>query len=117
MPSFFITLWRLLKHLRHAFQNEEFRVLFVALLLAVLTGVLFYSSVEGWGLVDAFYFSIVTLSTVGYGDLSPKTDIGKIFTSLYILLGIGLFVAVASNIAKQIFNSRKGHNNNTHDSK
>ena len=63
-------------------------------------------SVEGWSLVDALYFSIITLSTVGYGDLSPKTDVGKVFTTIYILVGIGLFVAVAHHIARQLTGRR-----------
>ncbi|MEP2703387.1 MAG: potassium channel family protein [Roseibium sp.] len=107
MPSFFLTLWRLLRALRLGFKDQEFRNLFKFFALMLLSGVLFYSSVEGWSFVDAFYFSVITLSTVGYGDLAPQTDLGKIFTSIYILVGIGLFVAVASHLARQIPGSKK----------
>jgi voltage-gated potassium channel len=72
-----------------------------ALLLAILTlATFFYHWVEGWRLIDAAYFSVVTVATVGYGDLAPKTDIGKVFTIFLILGGIGLFVATASAIAE-----------------
>lgn len=72
-----------------------------ALLLAILAlATLFYHWVEGWRLIDSVYFSVVTLATVGYGDLAPQTDLGKVFTIFLILGGIGLFVATASAIAE-----------------
>lgn len=59
----------------------------------------FYRFVEGWGWVDAIYFSVVTISTVGFGDFSPESVAGKLFTVAYIILGLGVFVATASTIA------------------
>ena len=70
----------------------------VAVLLAV--GTIVYSILEGWSLLDSLYFSVVTLATVGYGDLHPTTDIAKIFTIGYILTGIGIVAAFASEVAK-----------------
>jgi voltage-gated potassium channel len=52
-----------------------------------LIGTLFYSLQEGWSLIDAFYFNVTTLTTVGLGDLTPKTPIGKLFTVGYIFRG------------------------------
>jgi voltage-gated potassium channel Kch len=40
--------------------------------------------------LDALYFTIITLTTVGYGDLAPQTDPGKIFTMVYIFVGLSL---------------------------
>ena len=68
----------------------------------LLSGTLFYSSVEGWHWVDALYFSATTLSTVGLGDLSPQTQIGKIFTVVYIFVGVGVFVALFAQFAKAL---------------
>jgi hypothetical protein len=42
--------------------------------------------------VDALYFSVVTLTTVGYGDFAPQTDLGKLFTAVYVRLGIGILL-------------------------
>ena len=68
----------------------------------------FYRLVEGWRWVDAFYFSVVTIATVGFGDLSPQTDVGKLFTVFYILTGIGLFVSFAAALAdRMIRNARR----------
>jgi voltage-gated potassium channel len=64
--------------------------------------------VEGFGWIDAFYFSATTLTTVGYGDLSPQTDFGKIFTTVYIFVGIGIIFgfinAVQEHQKKHILN-------------
>ncbi len=73
---------------------------FVAAAL-VLTGTIFYWRFEDWTIVEALYFSVVTLTTVGYGDLHPTTAGTEIFTIFYILTGIGVFVALLASIAQQ----------------
>lgn len=74
-------------------------------LVAVAT--LFYRWAEGWSLLDALYFSVITISTVGYGDFSPQTDLGKMFTIGYIIIGVGLFVAAATALADAILTRRE----------
>ena len=59
-----------------------------------------YTWLEGWSPVDALYFSVVTLATVGYGDLHPTTDAAKLFTVVYILLGLGVLAAFISELTK-----------------
>jgi voltage-gated potassium channel len=73
---------------------------FVAAAL-VLTGTLFYWRFEDWTVVESLYFSVVTLTTVGFGDLSPTTAGTQIFTIFYILTGIGVFVALLASVAQQ----------------
>lgn len=77
----------------------------VAGVLVVLgIGIIFYHFVEGFSWIDAYYFCVVTLATIGYGDLTPKTEIGKIFTTFYILVGvgiIGLFINTVIHRAQQ----------------
>lgn len=63
---------------------------------------LFYATVEGWNLLDATYFAVVTIATIGYGDLVPKTAAGKIFTIAYVICGIGIFVAAAGALGGHI---------------
>nr|WP_275411560.1 potassium channel family protein [Shimia biformata] len=70
--------------------------------MILLSGTIFYVRVEGWTWIDALYFSAATMSTVGYGDLAPQTDIGKIFTVIYIFMGIGVFVALFSQFARAL---------------
>lgn len=73
----------------------------VKILLAVLIaymcfGATFYHLFEGWRWLDSFYFVAVTLATIGYGDFTPKTDAGKLFTIPYIFIGVGAFVYIAN---------------------
>ena len=58
-------------------------------------GALFYHWVERLNWLDAFYFTTMTLATVGYGDIVPHTPAGKLFTMVYVLLGISIFVVLA----------------------
>ncbi len=73
---------------------------FVAAAL-VLTGTLFYWRFEDWTIIESLYFSVVTLTTVGFGDLSPTTAGTQIFTIFYILTGIGVFVALLASVAQK----------------
>ncbi|MCA9919003.1 MAG: two pore domain potassium channel family protein [Anaerolineales bacterium] len=90
MPALFIFLLRLVRGIRDGLKEPEFRGLFWSVMLILLAGTWFYHAVEGWSWLDAFYFSVITLTTVGYGDFSPQTSIGKIFTIVYIVLGLGV---------------------------
>ena len=66
----------------------------------VVTGTIFYWRFEDWTIIEALYFSVVTLTTVGYGDLHPTTAGTEIFTIFYILTGIGVFVALLASVAR-----------------
>jgi len=82
-------------------QDRGLRVLTLTLLAVITVGSIFYTFVEHWDVLDAVYFSVVTLATVGYGDFAPKTAPGKVFTILYIVVGIGLLAAFANAFAKR----------------
>lgn len=71
---------------------------FLGIYLAL--GAVFYSIVEKWSLFDSLYFSVITVATVGYGDLTPNTVLGKTFTMFYLFIGIGLFVYVANTFLR-----------------
>ncbi len=73
--------------------EHRFNILISTVIVTLLIGTLFYNFVEGWNVLDSMYFSVITLTTVGYGDLAPITDAGKIFTSFYVLIGIGIIFA------------------------
>jgi voltage-gated potassium channel len=66
----------------------------------LLGGTIFYSSVEGWSLVDAVYFSVTTLTTVGLGDLAPTTTMGKLFTVIYIFAGLSIILGFIDTVAR-----------------
>jgi voltage-gated potassium channel len=65
---------------------------------AVLTsGTLVFTYLENRSLIDAFYYVIVTIATVGYGDVHPVTTAGKVFAILLIITGVGTFLGVIAN--------------------
>ncbi len=88
------------KGLRAMARQPEGKALVIAALLIIASGTVVYSALEGWSLLDALYFSVVTLATVGFGDLHPTTDVGKLFTVFYILSGIGILAAFVSELAR-----------------
>ena len=67
-----------------------YRTLVFAVVIIIAIGTVFYHYIEGFPWVDAYYFCVVTLATVGYGDYVPRTTIGKIFTTFYIFVGVGI---------------------------
>lgn len=77
--------------------NERSALIGIVSLMAltVLVGTLFYHHVEGWRYLDALYFSVMTLTTVGFGDFVPQTDAGKLFTAVYVFLGVGIIFGTA----------------------
>lgn len=112
MVSFAINLVRLLGSIWHCVKSdEEFRILFFVLLTLIAGGVFFYSSVEGWDIIDSLYFSVMTMSTIGYGDFHPTTTLSKLFTIVYALLSIGVFVAVVTKIVAAILDKKRASKN------
>ena len=82
-------------------RDPETKALPVVAGVLILTGTLFYWRFEDWTIIEALYFSVVTLTTVGYGDLSPTTAGTQIFTIVYILTGFGVLVALLTSVAEK----------------
>ncbi|OGQ97993.1 MAG: ion transporter [Deltaproteobacteria bacterium RIFOXYD12_FULL_57_12] len=82
------------------------RISLAIFLVTMLLGTGGFMLVEGLSLGDAFYFNIVTMATVGYGDIHPVTPTGKLLAILLIVLGTGTFLGVVAN-ATEIMLSRR----------
>lgn len=82
-------------------RDPETKALPVVAGALILSGTIFYWRVEDWTIVESLYFSVVTLTTVGFGDFAPTTAGAQIFTIFYILTGIGVFVALLASVAQQ----------------
>jgi voltage-gated potassium channel Kch len=95
-------LSNLLRGIKVAFRDTGVRWLLAFTFTLIAAAALFYSLVEGWPYLDAIYFSVMTLATVGYGDLAPVTTLGRLFTIVYVLIGLGIFVSAATAIAQAI---------------
>lgn len=86
---------------RGVLRDPSTRALPLVAIALILSGTIFYWRFEDWSIVESLYFSVVTLTTVGYGDLHPTTDATRLFTIAYIFVGIGVFVALLASVAEQ----------------
>jgi hypothetical protein len=91
-------------------QIHFYKLLVASALGLVGLGTVVYRYIEDWSWVDSFYFSVVTIATVGFGDLTPTTDGGKLFTVFYIVVGISIFTTYLNarlkvHAARRISNS------------
>jgi voltage-gated potassium channel len=87
---------------RDMLKQAETRALLLLVGLVVIVGVVFYVNVEHWSFINAVYFCVVTLGTVGYGDITPTTDLGKLFTVAYIVVGLGVIGGFFATLGKLI---------------
>ncbi len=87
----------------------RFRLLvFLIVLVTVMTlGTIGFMVAEGLSLADAVYFSIVTVATVGYGDIYPATFTGKILAITLIITGVGTFLGVIASATDMLLNKRE----------
>ncbi|MEE4295298.1 MAG: potassium channel family protein [Wenzhouxiangella sp.] len=97
----------LFRGLRFAFRDRRVQGLIGFTFTIIGLATLFYSLVEGWPYLDALYFAVMTIATVGYGDLVPVTNLGRLFTIAYVLVGLGIFIAAASALAEAILSQRE----------
>ncbi|MBD3256773.1 MAG: potassium channel protein [Candidatus Lokiarchaeota archaeon] len=83
--------------------------LILLLFFIVAFGTAGYMIIEHWGFLDALFMSVETLTTVGYGFIKPLSTEGRIFTIIYILFGVILFLYLAAEFANTItsFNLEK----------
>jgi len=75
-------------------------------LFTVVGGMVFYHLVEKLSWVDAWYFVMITLTTVGYGDISPQTELGRVVTPVFIIIGIGLITSLITGVNKMVVRRR-----------
>ena len=87
----------------------KFVTLFATLSIIVIGGTIFFHAVEEWSWLDSYFFTVVTLSTVGYGSLVPATALGKIGTTVFIFLGLGVFAVAIQQFGVFAMKKREEH--------
>ncbi|MGB1310263.1 MAG: potassium channel family protein [Leucothrix sp.] len=104
---FLVSTFRRFKTMPVLKENKRLLLFFLA---ASLLFALYMWLVEELSLLDTYYFLVTTATTVGYGDISPKTGLGKVFVTLYMVIGIallGLFLGKVTELMVEVGSKRK----------
>lgn len=91
-------------------KDPEYRDLLSTTSFILIIGSVVYHFVEGWDWIDCLYFSVITLTTIGYGDIAPETVGGKIFTMFYIIIGIGIILSFVNTLYKHYYEMKTNRN-------
>lgn len=92
-------------------KDKQYRDLLITSMFILIMGTFAYHRLEGWDYIDSLYFSVITLTTVGYGDFSPQTTGGKVFTIFYIFIGLGMILSFLHTVFDHFNNERQGNQN------
>jgi len=79
-------------------RDEDSRPIFGYALAMLLFGTVVYHYLEGWSYLDALYFCVISVGTIGYGDLTPTSDVAKLFTIFYVINGIVILLSLFDRI-------------------
>lgn len=79
---------------------KRLRILLLLPIAVVIVGTIGFMVIEKLPFIDALYFTIVTISTVGYGDIHPTGTTGKLFGTVLIIVGIGIFLTIVTSLTQ-----------------
>jgi voltage-gated potassium channel len=82
--------------------NRKILFAFGILLAIILIGIIGFMQIEGYSLIEALYMTIITISTVGFGEIRPFSHEGMWFTIMLIIFSLGFFAFAISIITKHI---------------
>jgi len=87
--------------------KARLKIFLAIFFIVILFGTIGFMLIEKRSVIDAAYFVIVTMATVGYGDIHPLTDWGKIFSAVLIVMGVGTFLGVIANVTEIMLAKRE----------
>jgi len=97
-----------LKLFKEADSEQLLWLSLVIVAVVVIVGTLGYSFIEGWSLFDSMYMTIITLTTIGYGEIHQLDRAGRIFTIVLIIFGVGTVAFAVRNAAKLMIEGELG---------
>lgn len=87
-------------------QLENLTFALILFVMSIVIGLLGFSLIEDLGFVNSLYMTIITIGTVGFTEVKELSPAGRVFTSIYILLNLGLFAYVVSVMSSYIFEGK-----------
>ncbi|NQE52544.1 Calcium-gated potassium channel MthK [ANME-1 cluster archaeon GoMg3.2] len=82
-------------------KDLDYYVLLSLAITVVTVGTVVFHQLEKWSWIDSFYFTIITLATIGYGDLVPTTPVGKLVTVIFVIVGVGIFLGFLNKMMER----------------
>jgi hypothetical protein len=90
--------------------KRRLRIYLILFLVVTISGTIGFMLLEDISFIDAFYYNIVTMSTVGYGDIHPTNEASRLFAVLLIIMGGGTFIGVIANATEILILRREVEN-------
>lgn len=77
----------------------------MAVLGAIAVGTVIFHLLEGWSILDSLYVTVQTVTTVGFGDVTPRTLLGRAFATLFMMVGVGVVLYALTSTVQTIVHS------------
>ena len=90
---------------RIAKNRARMRLGVIAVLSSILLGTVAFHLLEGWSILDSLYVTAQTVTTVGFGDLSPQTRLGRAFATVFMMVGVGIVLYALTSTVQAIVHS------------
>jgi len=85
------------------FQGKKVKyILYFGVIVAIGSGGFYTIGGDEWSIIDSIYMTIITLSTVGFGEVSPLSDLGKLWTVIVIIFGVSGFAAILYELGAEL---------------
>ena len=85
---------------------RHFLIIVALLIFTITSGTVGFRVIEGWGFMDALYMTIITIASVGYQEIHPLGDAGRIFNMVLIFFGLGTMTYVAASVVQFMVEGR-----------
>src|SRR5215203_5993859 len=85
--------------------RTRIRIVLMAVLGAIALGTVAFHLLEGWSILDSLYVTVQTVTTVGFGDLTPHTALGRAFATVFMMLGVGVVLYALTSTVQSIVHS------------
>jgi voltage-gated potassium channel len=85
--------------------RARIRIVLMAVLGAIAVGTVIFHLLEGWSILDSLYVTVQTVTTVGFGDVTPRTVWGRVFATLFMMVGVGVVLYALTSTVQTIVHS------------
>lgn len=87
--------------------GQKIEIEIFSIIIILVIGMFIFHMIEEWRYLDALYFTVTTIAAIGYGDFVPKTDLGKIVTMFYEIIGMPLFIYTSALLVERRLMKKK----------